>query len=131
MAEKTSRPRKSKIEVCAFKLIFPLRDRNEMELPEWEGYSFELARALVDAASRNLANAHMPLEEKSKAMRLSLGFHWTRRAIRAVGAAKISGLAQRAMRHPCAKEPARKWRAYLYSTWPAPPELAIEEPRKW
>ena len=94
--------------MCAFKLIFPARDQSEMELPEWEGYSFELARALGDAASRDLANAQMSPDENSKAARLMLGSQWSKKAIRADGAAEISGLARRAMRHPCAKELARK-----------------------
>ena len=102
-----------------------------MELPEWEDYSSELARALVDNASRNLANANATLEQKMRAMRLMMGFHWARKAIRAVGAAKISGLAQRAMRLNCTKELARKWRAWLHKLWFAPPELAVEHPHKW
>ena len=110
MTEKTSFSEKSRIEVCSFRLIFPVRDHREMELPAWEGNSFELARALVEAASGDSANAHVSLEEKSEALGLTLGFHWTKKAIEAVGAATISGLAQRAMRHPCAKEVARNWR---------------------
>ena len=75
-----------------------MRAQSEMELPEWEEYSYELARALVDAALRDLANAHTSLEQKARAMKPTSGFHWAKKAIRAVGAAKISGLAQRAMR---------------------------------
>ena len=63
--------------MCAVKLIFPARDQSEMELLEWEGYSSELARAPVDAASGDLANAHASLEEKLRAMFLTTGSHWT------------------------------------------------------
>ena len=64
-----------------------------MELPGWEGYRFELARALVDDASRDVANPHATLEQKMGATNLTMGFQWTKKAIRAVGATKISGLA--------------------------------------
>ena len=64
-------------------------------------------------------------------MKLALGFHWTKKAIKAVGAARISGLAQRAMRLNCTKELARKWRAWLHKLWFAPPELTVERPHKW
>ena len=76
----------------------------EMEPPEWEGYSFELARALVDAASRDPANAQMSSEEKARAMRLVPGFHWTENTVRAAGVAEIWGAAQRAMRRPGTKD---------------------------
>ena len=79
-----------------------------MELPAWEDYSFELARALVDAAFRDFANANATLEQKMRAMKLMMALLWAKKAIRAVGAAKISGLAQRAMRINCARDLARK-----------------------
>ena len=101
-----------------------------MELPEWGGYSSELARALVENASRDLANAHTSLGRKSRAMKLMMGFHWAKKAIRAAGAAEISGLAQQAMRLNYAKELAEKWRAWLRKLWFAPPELMAEQPRK-
>ena len=99
-----------------------------MELAEWEGCSFELARALIDNASRDLANAGATLEQEMRGMKLMTGFHWAKKAISAAGAAEISGLAQRAMRLNCARDLARKWRA-----WPAnaPPELAADQPREW
>ena len=102
-----------------------------MELPELEGCSIELARALTDDASRDLANANVTLERKMRAMKLMMGSQWTKEAIRAVGAAKISGLAQRAMRLNCTKDLARKWRARPHKLWFAPPEIAVEEPHKW
>ena len=102
-----------------------------MESHEWEEYSFELARTLATDASRTIANANTTLEQKTRAMRLALGFNWTKRAIKAVGAARISGLAQRAMRLNCTRELARKWRAWLHKLWFAPPELTIEQPHKW
>ena len=43
--------------------------------------------------SRDLANANAALEQKMRAMKLMMGFRWTKKAIRAVGATKISGLA--------------------------------------
>ena len=64
-------------------------------------------------------------------MKLALGFHWAKQAVKAVGAARISGLAQRAMRLNCARELARKWRAWLHKLWFAPPELTIDQPHKW
>ena len=64
-------------------------------------------------------------------MELTLGPHWTKKAIRAVGAAKISGLAQRAMRLSHARQLSKKWRAWLRKLWFAPPGLQVEEPRKW
>ena len=102
-----------------------------MELPEWEEYSFELARALVDAASRDIANGNMTLDQKMRAMKLVMGSHWTKRTIKAAGAAKISGLAQRAMRRNCARALATKWRAWLRKLWFAPPEITVEQPHKW
>ena len=82
-----------------------------MELPESQHYSFELARALVDSASRELANANTSPEQKLRAPKLMVGFQWAKKTIRAVGAARISGLAQRDMRLNYTKELARKWRA--------------------
>ena len=64
-------------------------------------------------------------------MELTLGPHWTKKAIRAVGAAKISGLAQRAMRLSHARQLSKKWRSWLRKLWFAPPGLQVEEPRKW
>ena len=75
-----------------------------MEPPEWEGCNFDLARALTDNASRDLANSNMTLERKMRAMKLMLGLRWAKKAIRAGGAAEISGLAQRAMRLNCTKD---------------------------
>ena len=66
-----------------------MRAQSEMEFLEWEEYSYELARTPVDAASRDLANAHTSLEQKARATKLLLGFHWAKKAIRAAGAAKI------------------------------------------
>ena len=83
--------------------------RAEMEPPGWEGYSFELARALVGAAFRDLANAQMSSEGKRRAMSLVLGSQWAKKAVRAVGAAKMSAVARRAMRHPGTEDLARKW----------------------
>ena len=83
----------------------------KMDLAEWGGYSFELARALVTDASRCIANANASLRQKSRAMQLVLGFHWAKKSIRTVGAARISGLAQRALRLNCTEDLARKWRA--------------------
>ena len=103
----------------------------EMESSEWEKYSFVLARTLVIDASRAIANEHTSLEKKRPAIELVLGFRWAKKAIEAVGAAKISGLAQRASRLNCTKELARKWRAWLHKLWFAPPELAVEHPHKW
>ena len=102
-----------------------------MELPEWEGYSFDLAWALTNNASRDLANSNMTLERKMRAMKLTLGFRWAKKAIRAVGAAEISGLSQRAMRLNCTKDLAQEWRAWPHKLWFAPPELAAEQPHKW
>ena len=102
-----------------------------MELPEWEGYSFELARTLAESALKDLANAHTSLEQKTGAVMLMAGFHWTKKAIRVVGAAEISGLAQRAMRPNYTKELARKWRAWLHKLWFAPPDLMVDQPHKW
>ena len=64
-------------------------------------------------------------------MKLVAGFQWTKRASRGVGAARISVVAQRAMRCPHAKDLARKWRAWLHRVWFAPPELSVEDPHKW
>ena len=97
-----------------------------MELPDWEGCSFDLARALTDNASRDLANSNMTLERKMRAMKLMLGLRWAKKAIRSVGAAEISGLAQRAMRLNCTKDLAQEWRARLHKLWFAPPELAAD-----
>ena len=83
--------------------LFRVRRQSEMELPEWEGYSFELARALIDDTSRDLANANTTPQQKMRAMKLMMGFRWTKKAIRAAGAAEISGLAQRAVRLNCAR----------------------------
>ena len=104
-----------------------------MELPEWEGYSFELARASGDAASRDLANAHMSLEEKSKAARLTLGqeplgqesdqSHWVGQNIRAGAASHASPLREGARQEMASMDPCDLVRP--------PPELAVEEPRKW
>ena len=105
--------------------------RAEMEPPEWEGCGFELARALVGAASRVLANAQMSSEEKARATILVLGFHWAEKTVRAVGAANIAVVARRAMRHPGTKDLARKRRARLRRIWFALPQLSAEEPRKW
>ena len=55
--------------------LFRVRRQSEMELPEWEGYSFELARALIDDTSRDLANANTTLQQKMRAMELMMGFH--------------------------------------------------------
>ena len=88
--------------------LFRVRRQSEMELPEWEGYSFELARALIDDTSRDLVNASTTPQQKMRAMELMVGFHWAKKAIRAAGAAEISGLAQRAVRLNCARELARK-----------------------
>ena len=103
----------------------------EMEPSEWEKYSFELAKALVTDASRAIANDNASLLQKTRAMQLVLGFHWAKKSIKAAGAAKISGLAQRAMRLSCAKDLARKWRTWLHKLWFAPPELSVEHPHKW
>ena len=92
-----------------------------MEPPDREACSFELARTLVYAASRDLANAQLSSEEKARAMRLVIGFLWAKKAIRDVVAAKISVVAQRAVRHPHAKDLARKWRAWLRRIWPSHP----------
>ena len=102
-----------------------------MALPEWEEYSFELARALVDNASRDIANGNATLGQKMRTVKLVMGFHWTQKAIKAAGAAKISGLAQRAMRLDCARDLATKWRAWLHKLWFAPPEITVEQPHKW
>ena len=64
-------------------------------------------------------------------MNLTMVCHWAKKAIRAVGAAKISGLAQRAMRLNCARDLAGKWRAWLHKFRFAPPELMVEQPHKW
>ena len=88
--------------------LFRVRRQSEMELPEWEGYSFELARALIDDTSRDLANANTTPQQKMRAMKLMMGFRWTKKAIRAAGAAEISGLAQRAVHLNCARGLARK-----------------------
>ena len=88
--------------------LFRVRRQSETELPEWEGYSFELARALTDDTSRDLANANTTPQQKMRAMKLMMGFHWAKKAIRAAGAAEISGLAPRAVRLDCAGELARK-----------------------
>ena len=88
--------------------LFRVRRQSEMELPEWEGYSFELARALIDDTSRDLANANATPQQKMRAMKLMMGFRWAEKAVRAAGAAEISGLAQRSMRLNFTKEPARK-----------------------
>ena len=123
---------RTQIAQAAFELIFCARAAStKMDLSEWEGYSFELARALVSDASRCIANADTSLRQKSRAMELVLGFNWTKKSIRAVGAARISGLAQRAMRLNCTKDLARKWRAWLHKLWFAPPELSVEHPHKW
>ena len=37
-----------------------------MELPEWEGCNFDLARALTDNASRDLANANVSSSSKDE-----------------------------------------------------------------
>ena len=92
-----------------------------MEPPDREACSSELARTLVYAASTDLANAQLSSEEKVRAMRLVMGFLWTKKAIRGVVAAKISVVAQRAMRYPHAKDLARKWRAWLHRIWPPRP----------
>ena len=102
-----------------------------MGLSEWEGYSFELARTSVTDASRCVANANTSLRQKTRAMELVLGFYWTKKSNKAVGAAAISGLAQRAMRLNSAKDLAGKWRARLHKLWFAPPELSVENPHKW
>ena len=88
--------------------LFRVRHQSEMELPEWEGRSFELARALIVDTSRDLANANTTPQQKMRAMELMMGFHWVEKATRAAGAAEISGLAQRAVRLNCARELARK-----------------------
>ena len=119
-------------EVPAFKRpFFWVRRRGEMELPEWEEFGVELARTLVDNASRDLANANATLEQKMRATRLMMGFYWNRKAIRAAGAAKISGLAKRAKRFNCTKDLARKWWAWLHKLWFAPPDLTAGQPHKW
>ena len=64
-------------------------------------------------------------------MRLVLGFHWTKKSIKAVGAARISGLAQRSLRLNCTRELAAKLRDWLHKLWFAPSELAIKHPHKW
>ena len=49
-----------KLKNGGFCLANPLRVRAQgfgMEAPDWEACSFELARTLVDAASRDLADA--------------------------------------------------------------------------
>ena len=73
----------------------------------------------------------MSLRQKTRAMELVLGFHWTEKSITAAGPAKISGLAQRATRLNCAKELARKWRTWQHKLWFAPPDLSVEHPHKW
>ena len=98
---------------------------------DWEACSFELARTLVDAASRDLADSQLSPEEKSRAMRLVMGFQRTKKAIRVVGAARISVVAQRATPCPHAKDLARKRRAWLRRIWFAPPELSAEDRHKW
>ena len=103
----------------------------EMEPSEWEKYSFELARALVIDASRAIANDNTSLRQKTRAMELALGFHWKKKLIKAVGPARISGLAQRATRLNCTKELARKRRTWQHKLWVAPPELSVEHPHKW
>ena len=102
-----------------------------MEPPGWEIYSFEPVRTLVDAASRDLANARLSPEEKVGAMRLAMGFQWAKTAIRSVGAARISAAARRAIRRHHAKDLARKWIVWLHRIWLAPPELSAEGLREW
>ena len=102
-----------------------------MDPSEHEKYSVELARTLVSDASRCVANANTSLQQKSRAMELVLGFNWAKKSIKAIGAARISGLAQRATRLNCTKDLARKWRAWLHKLWFAPPELSVEHPHKW
>ena len=80
---------------------------NEMESSDWERYNFELARALGTDASRTIANDNTSLRQKTRAMELVLGFQWTKKSIKAAGAAKISGLAQRGSRLSCTKDLAK------------------------
>ena len=102
-----------------------------MESSEWEGYSSELARTLVIDASRTIANEHTSPGRKRRARELAPGSHWTKKATKGVGTARISDLAQRATRLIYTKEPARKWRAWLRRLWFALPEPAVEQPHKW
>ena len=102
-----------------------------MEPPDREACSFELARTLVNAASRDPANAQLSSEGKARAMRLGMCLQRTKKAFRGVGAARISAAAQRAMRYPQTKDLARKWRAWWRRIWFAPPELSAEDPYKW
>ena len=92
-----------------------------MEPIDWGACSFDLARNLVDAASRDLANAHLSPEEKARAMRLVMGFQWPEKAFRGVGAARTSVVAQRAMRCPRRKDLARKRRDWFHRACFAPP----------
>ena len=64
-------------------------------------------------------------------MELVLGFQWAKNSIKAAGAAKISGLAQRGSRLSCTEYLAKKWRPRLHKLWFAPPELMVEKPHKW
>ena len=120
---KNSFPPEQKTKAPCIAEFFRVRVQGlRMEPPDREACSFELARTLVYAASRDLANAQLSSEEKVRAMRLVMGFLWTKKAIRGVVAAKISVVAQRAMRYPHAKDLARKWRAWLHRIWlPRPP----------
>ena len=102
-----------------------------VEPPDWEACSFELARTLADAASRDLASAQLSQGEKARAVRLAMCFQWAKEAIRGAGAARISAAARRAMRCPHAKDLARKWRAWLHGIWFVPLEPSAADPRKW
>ena len=79
-----------------------------MEAPDWEACSFELARTLVGATSRDLANAQLSAEEEARSMMIALGFHRAKKAIRRVGAARLSVMAQWATRLPHTKDLARR-----------------------
>ena len=125
LGPKNSFPPEQKTKAPCVAEFFRVRAQGlRMEPPDREACSFELARTLVYAASRDLASAQLSSEEKSRAMRLVMGFLWTKKAIRGVVAAKISVVARRAMRYPHAKDLARKWRAWSHRIWPPAP-LAV------
>ena len=85
---------------------------------------------MVDQAFAGLARRRVNNEEKLKSLQRVAGFSWNRN-MRSVGSRKLPVITQRSAINQRAKELARALKMRFRRLWFAPPELAIENPRKW
>ena len=108
-----------------------LPNQPNMEQPEWEELSGELAESLRDNLSRKLANPNLQNDEELKALEPAAGFSWLEKTIRKVSAPYPSAVLQRAFRNPGTKQLVTHLRAKLHTIWLAPTQLTVGNPYRW